>query len=214
MAAVAELLFLLFALLSNIHAEEIIVRKEADSYTFRTPRKVDLCLISRFVSEEKLVLWNTSDLRPENSTVPEELKRRLSVHSRANVSFYTINNLNHSDSGLYQEQCWTEGKLTHETNMNITICRVVDVAKSATAESLGITVNLPCGRPADSLTVQWFKHQTNTWTRIFGDRTTSEMDDEKGRFQVVKNTSELRISGVTETDFGCGGDGCVAVPCR
>ncbi|GLD65678.1 carcinoembryonic antigen-related cell adhesion molecule 1-like protein [Lates japonicus] len=124
MAAVAELLFLLFALLSNIHAEEIIVRKEADSYTFRTPRKVDLCLISRFVSEEKLVLWNTSDLRPENSTVPEELKRRLSVHSRANVSFYTINNLNHSDSGLYQEQCWTKGcRILRESTAEAGYCR-------------------------------------------------------------------------------------------
>ncbi|KAI4795050.1 hypothetical protein KUCAC02_031674 [Chaenocephalus aceratus] len=62
MAAVSELSVLPLALISNIHAEDLIViREESDSFTFKVPEKAGSCLISRFVGEEKLVLWNTSD---------------------------------------------------------------------------------------------------------------------------------------------------------
>ncbi|KAI4815926.1 hypothetical protein KUCAC02_006049 [Chaenocephalus aceratus] len=76
MAAVPELSVLLFALISNIHAEEpSILGKESDSYTFILSEEASSCLISRCVGEEKLVLWNTSDLWPQNSSVPEDLKK-------------------------------------------------------------------------------------------------------------------------------------------
>ncbi|KAF3846934.1 hypothetical protein F7725_004012 [Dissostichus mawsoni] len=115
MAAVSELSVLLFALISNIHAEELItIREESDSFTFKLPEEASSCLISRFVGEEKLVLWNTSDLWNQNSSVPEEdLKQRLV--SMANTSSYMIQNLTHSDSGLYQEECWTEGQCLSST---------------------------------------------------------------------------------------------------
>ncbi|KAI9526527.1 hypothetical protein NQZ68_038944 [Dissostichus eleginoides] len=89
MAAVSELSVLLFALISNIHAEELItIREENDSFTFELPEEASSCLISRFVGEEKLVLWNTSDLWNQNSSVPEDLKQRLV--SMANTSSYMI----------------------------------------------------------------------------------------------------------------------------
>lgn len=61
MAAV-ELSVLLFALINNTHAEEFM-EKERDSFTVSLTKEADFCLISRFVGEEKLVLWNTSDLQ-------------------------------------------------------------------------------------------------------------------------------------------------------
>ncbi|KAF3846912.1 hypothetical protein F7725_003990 [Dissostichus mawsoni] len=121
MAAVSELSVLLFALISNIHAEELItIREESDSFTFKLPEEASSCLISRFVGEEKLVLWNTSNLWNQNSSVPEDLKQRLV--SMANTSSYMIQNLTHSDSGLYQEECWTEGNVTHEKHFTINVC--------------------------------------------------------------------------------------------
>ncbi|KAF3841613.1 hypothetical protein F7725_023564 [Dissostichus mawsoni] len=75
-SCISELSVLLFALISNIHSEELIViREERDSLTFELPEEAGSCLISRSVGEEKLVLWNTSDLWPQNSSVPEDLKQ-------------------------------------------------------------------------------------------------------------------------------------------
>ncbi|KAL7385907.1 hypothetical protein ABVT39_001788 [Epinephelus coioides] len=106
MATVPALSVLLFSIITNFHAEEsIIIQKERRSSTFNLPKKADFCLISRFIHEERLVLWNTSDVWSENSTLPEDLKQRLSVVSKGNISSYMITNLTHSDSGLYQEQC-------------------------------------------------------------------------------------------------------------
>ncbi|KAL7373666.1 hypothetical protein ABVT39_012125 [Epinephelus coioides] len=100
-ADVTEFTFLLFALNNNTDAEErIIIQKEWDFYTFKLPANTNSCLISRFVGEEKLVLWNTSDFWSNNSTVPEDLKQRLSIVSKANISSYMIHNLTHSDSVL------------------------------------------------------------------------------------------------------------------
>ncbi|KAI4811645.1 hypothetical protein KUCAC02_014524, partial [Chaenocephalus aceratus] len=92
--AVSELSVLLFALISNIHAEELIViQNESYSLTFELPEEAGSCLISRCVGEEKLVLWNTSDLWPQNSSVPVDLKQRL--FSMANMSSYMIHDLTH-----------------------------------------------------------------------------------------------------------------------
>ncbi|KAI3377331.1 hypothetical protein L3Q82_008542, partial [Scortum barcoo] len=89
MAAV-QLSFLLFALINNIQAEEHEIKKENGSLTFNLTEEADFCLISRFVDEEKLVLWNTSDLWTKNSTVPEDLKQRLSFVNGTHFSSLMI----------------------------------------------------------------------------------------------------------------------------
>ncbi|KAI9526517.1 hypothetical protein NQZ68_038934 [Dissostichus eleginoides] len=202
MAAVSELSVLLFALISNIHAEELItIREESDSFTFKLPEEASSCLISRFVGEEKLVLWNTSDLWNQNSSVPEDLKQRLV--SKANTSTYKIQNLIHSDSGLYQEECWTEGQVTYEKKITITICGSIGETRFPRID--GETMDLPCLGAADNLDVQWLKrdsrYEQEIWTRVFGDNTASVMDNDRGRYQVVKNTSALRISNISTTVF-------------
>ncbi|KAL7401379.1 hypothetical protein ABVT39_027151 [Epinephelus coioides] len=203
MAAVTELCFLLFALINNIHAEELItIKKERDSYTFQLPKEASSCLISRFVGEEKLVLWNTSDLWSHNSTVPEDLKQRLSVVSRKNISSYIIHNLTHSDSGLYQEECWTDGKVTYERNSSVIICSSVN-QRPFQFVTPGETVDLPCSGAADNLDFLWLKHyfryEQEIWKKVFGDNTTSVMDDDGGRYQVEKNSSDLRVFNFTTT---------------
>jgi len=204
MAAVSQLSVLLFALISNIHSEELIViREERRSFTFELPEEAGSCLISRSVGEEKLVLWNTSDLWPQNSSVPEDLKQRLV--SVANTSSYKINDLTHSDSGLYQEECWTEGNVTHERNITVTVCGYIDGPWSVSMEDEE-TKDLPCRGAADHLDVQWLKrdyrYEQEIWTRVFGDDTASVMDNDRGRYQVVKNTSALRISNISPADLG------------
>ncbi|KAJ4920805.1 hypothetical protein JOQ06_015351 [Pogonophryne albipinna] len=203
MAAVSELSVLLFALISNIHSEELIViREESDSLTFELPEEAGSCLISRCVGEEKLVLWNTSDLWPQNSSVPEDLKQRLV--SVANTSTYMIQNLTRSDSGLYQEECWTEGKVTHEKHITMTVCGSIGEISRVDGIPEG-TLDLHCPGAADHLDVQWLKQdhpsEQGTWTRVFGDNTASVMDNDRGRYQVVENTSALRISNFSTTDF-------------
>ncbi|XP_049431753.1 uncharacterized protein LOC125888423 isoform X1 [Epinephelus fuscoguttatus] len=203
MAAVTELCFLLFALINNIHAEELItIKKERDSYTFHLPKEASSCLISRFVGEEKLVLWNTSDLWSHNSTVPEDLKQRLSVVSRKNISSYIIHNLTHSDSGLYQEECWTDGKVTYERNSSVIICSSVDRMYFRTVP-LEESMDLPCYGAADNLDFLWlkrdFRYKQEIWKKVFGENTTSVMDDDGGRYQVEKNSSNLRVFNFTTT---------------
>ncbi|KAL7399959.1 hypothetical protein ABVT39_004351 [Epinephelus coioides] len=210
MAAVTELCFLLFALINNIHAEELItIKKEGHSYTFQLPKEASSCLISRSVGEEKLVLWNTSDLWSHNSTVPEDWKQRLSVVSRKNISSYIIHNLTHSDSGLYQEECWTDGKVTYERNSSVIICSSVNERMDVTPE-IGEEVWLPCYGAADSLDFLWLKrdlrHEHDPWTRVFGDNTTSVMDDAGEVYQVEKSSSRLHVLSPTTnafTEFTC-----------
>ncbi|XP_063732984.1 uncharacterized protein LOC134860067 [Eleginops maclovinus] len=187
----------------NIHTEELIViQKERDSYTFNLPRKPSSCLISRFVGEEKFVLSNTSDLCPLNSSVPEDLKQRLV--SRANISSYMINNLTHSDSGLYQEECWADGKVTYERNITITVCSSIIEIKNIDVIPRE-TMCLPCLGGADKLNFQWLKwdyrYEQEIWTRMFGDNTASTMDTDRGRHRVVKNTSDLLISNISTMVF-------------
>ncbi|XP_049431756.1 uncharacterized protein LOC125888423 isoform X2 [Epinephelus fuscoguttatus] len=210
MAAVTELCFLLFALINNIHAEELItIKKEGHSYTFHLPKEASSCLISRFVGEEKLVLWNTSDLWSHNSTVPEDLKQRLSVVSRKNSSSYIIHNLTHSDSGLYQEQCWTDGKVTYERNSSVIICSSVNQKDYITLTSEE-SRDVPCSGAADNLDFLWLKrdftYEQEIWKKVFGDNTTSVMDEDGGRYQVAKNSSALRVFNPTTTvitEFTC-----------
>ncbi|XP_035863615.1 uncharacterized protein LOC118496352 [Sander lucioperca] len=200
MAAVTELSFLLFALINYIHAQErIIIQKERSSYTFKLPENTNSCLISRSVGEEKLVLWNTSDLWSNSSSVPEDLKLRLV--SSVKTSSYTILNLTHSDSGRYREECWTEGNVTHENNITITVCTTSTDGRYIGA-IFGETVDLPCEGAADNLDVQWLKQDSRyeTWSRVFGDKTTSVMDNVRERYQVVTDISDLRVSNVTATD--------------
>ncbi|XP_031172072.1 titin-like isoform X3 [Sander lucioperca] len=202
MAAVTELSFLLFALINNIHAQErIIIQKKRTSYTFNLPENTNSCLISRSVGEEKLVLWNTSDLWSNNPSVPEHLKQLVST---VKTSSYTILHLTHSDSGPYQEECWTEGNVTHENNITITVC-TTSIYRTFIRVSLGETVDLPCEGAADNLDIQWLKrdyrYEQETWSRVFGDNTTSVMDNVRGRYQVVTNTSALRVSTITTTDL-------------
>ncbi|XP_028428219.1 uncharacterized protein LOC114551247 [Perca flavescens] len=202
MAAVTELSFLLFALINYIHAQELILIKEKlRSHTFKLPENTNSCLISRCVGEEKLVLWNTSDLWSNSSSVPQHLKQRLV--SSVETSSYTILHLTHSDSGRYREECWTEGNVTHDNNFTITVCSSVDL-RDITAR-LGETVDLSCEGAADNLDIQWLKQDSRydygPWNRVFGDKTTSVMDNVRGRYQVVTNTSALRVSNITTTDF-------------
>ncbi|KAL7400283.1 hypothetical protein ABVT39_009661 [Epinephelus coioides] len=210
MAAVTELCFLLFALINNIHAEELItIKKERDSYTFQLPKEASSCLISRFVGEEKLVLWNTSDLWSHNSTVPEDLKQRLSVVSRKSISSYIIHNLTHSDSGLYQEECWTDGKVTYERNSSVIVCSIRIEQEMTLLRPEG-SVDLQCYGAADNLDFLWlkrdFKYEEEIWKKVFGDNTTSVMDDDGGRYQVEKNSSDLRVFNFTtalKKEFTC-----------
>ncbi|XP_039633227.1 uncharacterized protein LOC120543907 [Perca fluviatilis] len=201
MAAVTELSFLLFALINYIHAQErIIIREKGDSYTFNLPENTNSCLISRCVGEEQLVLWNTSDLWSNSSSVPQHLKQRLV--SSVKTSSYTILNLTHSDSGRYREECWTEGNVTHDNNFTITVCTSIDM--TFIKARLGEPVDVPCEGAADNLDIQWlkrdFRYEPGTYSRVFGDKTTSVMDNVRGRYQVVTNTSALRVLNVTATD--------------
>ncbi|XP_032357048.1 uncharacterized protein LOC116670579 [Etheostoma spectabile] len=204
MAAVTELSFLLVALINSIHAgEHIIIQEEGSSYTFTPPKNTISCLISRFVGGENLVLWNTSDLWSNQSSVPRPLKRRRV--SRVKTSSYTIRRLTQSDSGPYREECWTEGTVTHGTNITIMVCSSSSVGRRDIRARLGETVDLPCDRAAGNQYVQWLKkdsrYNQGTWSRVFGDKTTSEIEDVRGRYQVVTNSSDLRVSNVTATDF-------------
>ncbi|KAJ4938988.1 hypothetical protein JOQ06_028451 [Pogonophryne albipinna] len=168
MAAVSELSVLLFALISNIHAEELIViQKENDSLTF-------------------------------------ELLPDLQICCTANTSTYMIQNLTRSDSGLYQEECWTEGQVTHEKHITITVCISTHRIRYE-YQNVGNTIDLPCRGAADHLDVQWLKRdkrsEQGTWTRVFGDDTASVMDNDRGRYQVVTKTSALRISNISTTEL-------------
>ncbi|KAI4794146.1 hypothetical protein KUCAC02_032255 [Chaenocephalus aceratus] len=200
MAAGSELSVLLLALISNIHAEELIVlREESDSLTFELPEEAGCCLVSRCAGEEKLVLWNTSDLWDQNSSVPADLRQRLV--SVANTSTYTIQNLTRSDSGPYREECWTEGNVTHERHFTMTVCGSIGETRFTRMD--GETMDLPCPGAADHLEVQWLKrdsrYEQETWTRVSVDDTASVMDADRGRYQVVGNTSALRISNISTT---------------
>uniref|UniRef100_A0A671VDZ0 Ig-like domain-containing protein n=1 Tax=Sparus aurata TaxID=8175 RepID=A0A671VDZ0_SPAAU len=145
-------------------------------------KKADFCLISRFVGEEKRVLWNTSALWSQNSTVPEDLKQRLSVVSRDNISSYMIQNLTHSDSGQYQRECW--GNVTYEKNITIIICSTINEDKDIQVR-VGETVDLPCEGAADNLDIH----------------VTSVMDNVEGKSQEVKTSSGLRIYNLTLSRF-------------
>ncbi|GLD66251.1 titin-like isoform X1 [Lates japonicus] len=207
MPAVAELSFLLFAFINSIHAEEpIIILEEKDFYAIKLPDEGDLCLISRYVGEQKLVLWNTSDVWSTNTTLPEDLKDQHVFVDRLNISSYTIDSLTHSDSGLYQVECWTNGTMTQSENISLTVCSGKHKRRRVQV-SFGETVDLLCEGAADNLSVQWLKYhyggqKKDKWTRVFTDSKNSLSDNEEDRLQVVKGTSTLRVSNFNLEVFG------------
>ncbi|XP_069029287.1 uncharacterized protein [Embiotoca jacksoni] len=204
MAADAQLFFLLFALISNIQAEERLEWMDpGDYYTFKPPKEANFCLISKLAGEDKFVLWNTSDPSTENSTVPEDLKQRLHVETWQNVSSYTITDLTPSDSGRYQEECWTDGNVTHEANIRIIVCDQQHQTKSVDVSSGG-TSEIPCDGAAENLTVQWiyFDVKKDKWTKVFEDGGTLVVNHEKGTLQKMENTSALRVSNFTTDQIG------------
>ncbi|KAF3847016.1 hypothetical protein F7725_004094 [Dissostichus mawsoni] len=72
MAAVSELSVLLFALISNIHAEELIfIRKESDSFTFELPEEASSCLISRLLVRRS---WSCGTPLTSGPRTPQYLK--------------------------------------------------------------------------------------------------------------------------------------------
>ncbi|XP_026048882.1 uncharacterized protein LOC113036672 [Astatotilapia calliptera] len=159
MAAVAQLCFsLLFTLISNIHAEEFIaIRKEGDSLQFKLPDRNSFCITSRRVGEDTLVLWNISDPWNRNFTVHEDLTGRLSFPETFHGSpSFTLNNLTHSDSGLYRDVCWTQGSVTYERNISLTVCKTVKGEESIIASDS--TVDVQCKGAGENLTVRWIRH--------------------------------------------------------
>uniref|UniRef100_A0A671U9E0 Ig-like domain-containing protein n=1 Tax=Sparus aurata TaxID=8175 RepID=A0A671U9E0_SPAAU len=113
-----------------------------------------------------------------------------------------IQNLIHSDSGQYQEECW--GNVTYENNITVIVCSTI-LFRRRVDVTVGETVDLPCEGAADNLDIQWLKSDSgywnNIWTRVFGDSVTSVMDDVEGKSQVVKDSSGLRIYNLTLSRF-------------
>ncbi|XP_069000242.1 uncharacterized protein [Embiotoca jacksoni] len=202
MAAVTQIFFLLVALIYNIQADQIIqVRDPGRSFYFHPPKENNFCLISKFVGEDKFVLWNTSDPSTNNSRVPEDLKQRLQVYTnRNNETYYRIKNLIQSDSGLYQEECWTEDKVTRETNFSIVVCGKTNDEKRVDM-SLGGTSEITCDGAAENLTVQWLQVDQRSWRRVFKDNTTSLVNSLQETIQKVENTSTLRLSNIRDNKY-------------
>ncbi|KAI3376869.1 hypothetical protein L3Q82_000124 [Scortum barcoo] len=135
------------------------------------------------------ILWT------KNSTVPEDLKQRLSFVNGTHFSSLMIHNLTHSDSGQYQEECWTEGKVTYENNIRITVCSKINRPKNISV-TLGGEVDILCEGVADNLDIMLLKSEY-----------TYKKDAVKGKFwdstilvrDNVKNTSLLHVSNFSTT---------------
>lgn len=201
MAAVAELFLLLFPFIRCISTQEpLTILEEKGSYTFNLPEEGNFCSISRFVGEQKLVLWNTSEHCPNDRKVPEDMKEHCLLFDRANISSHMIHNLSHSNSGLYQVECWTEENIRHEENISIVVCSRTHKMRSVQG-SFESTVVLKCEGAADNRTVKWLRgghrnEQGEKWTSI------SLTSDEEDRLQVKKKTSELSVSNFNLDVFG------------
>ncbi|XP_042372597.1 uncharacterized protein LOC121966585, partial [Plectropomus leopardus] len=67
----------------------------------------------------------------------------------------------------------------------------------------GGTKDLRCFGATDHQDVLWlkrdFRHKQEIWSRVFGDNETSVMDEDGGRYQVVKKTSNLHVFNFTTT---------------
>ncbi|CAI5692681.1 unnamed protein product [Oreochromis niloticus] len=196
MAAVAQLCFsLLFTLISNIHGEEFIaIREEGGSLQFKLPDQNSSCITSRRVGEDTLVLWNISDPWNRNFTVHEDLTGRLSVLDTFHGSpSFTLNNLTHSDSGLYQDVCWTQGSVTYERNISLTVCRKVRGGDVITISDA--TADVRCKGAGENLTVRWIRHY-GEWQQAgpnFEDRIL-EVNKVQESFLEVTNTSLLHVN--------------------
>ncbi|CAI5692692.1 unnamed protein product [Oreochromis niloticus] len=209
MAAVAQLCFsLLFTLISNIHAEEFILTiEEGGSLEFKLPDQNSSCITSRRVGEDTLVLWNISDPWNRNVTVHEDLTGRLSFPETFHGSpSFTLNSLTHSDSGLYQDVCWTQGSVTYERNISLTVCRKVskETTRNVTHKAI---VDVRCEGAGEDLTVKWIKHDftydKDLQLTVLDDGTALKVDRLKESFLEVKNASLLHVFNTLQTLYIC-----------
>lgn len=206
MAEVAKLLFLLVALINGLHGGNVNENKRTgDVLIFPPPQDAEFCVISRSIGAENLVLWNTSDPSAERPGLPEDLKKRL--EDRLSL-IYVIHNLTHSDGGLYREECWTDGVVTHQKNITVTVCDVISDHSFLLNVGTGETVSLPCEGAGTNLTIQWFRSEdlilNSPWTRLFVDDNGSLnplMKHMEGRVQLMGNESSLQISVLTRGDI-------------
>ena len=125
MASLTTLTIFLVLLISGTQGEEepsVEIRTKGEGISFPSWDNSDFCVISRYVGEEHQVLWNTSDLSPGNSTLPEDLRNRLTVNPGPYSTFYRLVNVSESDSGTYKTECWTNSTQTYQDDINHVIC--------------------------------------------------------------------------------------------
>lgn len=199
MAAAAQLCFpLLFALICDICAGEIIaIREEGESFEFWLPRQKSSCVTSRRAGEEILVLWNISHFENINITECEDLMGRLSVSETSEAFSFTLHNLTHSDSGLYQHVCRSEGEVMYEETVSLTVCAAVSMKVVKGRQ----TSDIHCEGAGGSVAVEWIRYEfrfgKDKQSRVLSNRTTLEVDSIRDSFMDVKNTSVLHVSDVT-----------------
>ena len=72
--------------MQNIYGEQDTHTVELEEETYEIhvlslPKNADFCLVSRSMADGELLLWNTSDSSPVNSTLHGELTDRLRVRN-------------------------------------------------------------------------------------------------------------------------------------
>lgn len=141
-----------------------------------------------------LVLWNISHFDNINVTVCEDLTGRLSVSETPEAFSFTLHNLTHSDSGLYQHVCRGEGEVTYEETISLTVCTAVSMKVIKTSD-------VHCEGAGGSVAVEWIRYEfrfgKDKQSTIFSNRTTLQVDSIRDSFMDVKNTSVLHVSNVT-----------------
>ncbi|CAI5692693.1 unnamed protein product [Oreochromis niloticus] len=199
MAAVAQLCFsLLFTLISNIHGEELIaIIEEGSSFQFKLPDQNSSCITSKHVGEDTLVLWNISHFRKNEPSLNEDVAERVEYSIFRRSPSFTLHELTHSDSGLYQDVCWTEGNVTYERNISLTVCKTTS-KESSYIESLEATGNIQCKVADDELTVQWIKYEKMFEEDFWTDSKFLLMNDSRrAHFLKETNMSTLHVSNIT-----------------
>ncbi|XP_046881404.1 uncharacterized protein LOC124471098 [Hypomesus transpacificus] len=153
------------------------------------------------MADGELLLWNTSDSSPVNSTLHGELTDRLRVSIISKDLYLEIIKVSQSDTGRYRIECRTGSKVTYQKNFTLTVCDW----NSKGLFVNGINAELPCDIAVESglsPTITWFRLTRGTWRTVFvdGSKTlNSGMKDLQGRVQVTQNNS-LLISNYTNAD--------------
>ncbi|KAM9816885.1 NTPase KAP family P-loop domain-containing protein 1 [Neosynchiropus ocellatus] len=159
----AQVLLLLLALIFNTHAE--VIRRTGWSQYFYMDDAADFCSVHRWTGEGKELLSNSSDV-------------------------YWINTLDASDSGLYQEQCWTLGNLTLERNTTLLVCDDQKIRDQNLDLNVGQTVELTCDGVGPNQGVQWaYENDRRGGLAFIDDETPSVF-----RHQLVKNKPSLLLT--------------------